>query len=154
MYVRRKAVESTYRGVMKAAIAEALTRQVWSRLQVQHQMDVSVRAKEGVSSAIETTDRELYVFGYCQRRLAFLVQDQTLFREIEKVGYKDLSSKFVVFYDKTKLGRLFDFYEGDDGRDRFVFPNGLGELEVDNLEQIDQPLLTIFKSRVRELANS
>jgi hypothetical protein len=100
MYVRRKAVESTYRGVMKAAIAEALTRQVWSRLQVQHQMDVSVRAKEGVSSAIETTDRELYVFGYCQRRLAFLVQDQTLFREIEKVGYKDLSSKFVVFYDK------------------------------------------------------
>ena len=44
-----------YRGVMKAAIAEALTRQVWSCLQVQHQMDVSVRAKEGVSPAIETT---------------------------------------------------------------------------------------------------
>jgi len=154
MYVRRKAVESTYRGVMKAAIAEALTRQVWSRLQVQHQMDVSVRAKEGVSSAIETTDRELYVFGYCQRRLAFLVQDQTLFREIEKVGYKDLSSKFIVFYDKTRQGRLFDFYEGDEGKDRFVFPNGLGEFEIDTLEQIDQPLLTIFKTRVRELADS
>ena len=30
-YVRRKAMESTYRLVMKAAIAEALTRQVWSQ---------------------------------------------------------------------------------------------------------------------------
>ena len=152
MYVRKKAVESTYRSVMKAAIAEALTRQVWSRLQVQHQMDVSVRAKEGVSPAIETTDRELYVFGYCQRRLAFLVQDERLFREIERVGYKDLSSKFIVFYDKTRQGRLFDFYEGDEGRDRFVFPDGLGEFEVHDLAQIDQPLLTIFKRRVRELA--
>jgi hypothetical protein len=151
-YVSKKAVESTYRSVMKAAIAEALTRQVWSRLQVQHQMDVSVRAKEGISSAIETTDRELYVFGYCQRRLAYLVQDNRLFGEIEKIGYKDLTSKFIVFYDKTRQGRLFDFYEGDDGRDRFVFPNGLGAFEVDSLEQIDQPLLTIFKTRVRELA--
>jgi hypothetical protein len=58
-YVSKKAMDSTYRAVMKAAIAEALTRQVWSRLQVQHQLDVSVRAKEGVSPAIETTDREL-----------------------------------------------------------------------------------------------
>jgi hypothetical protein len=139
---------------MKSAIAEALTRQVWSRLQVQHQIDVSVRAKEGASSTVETTDRELYVFGYCQQRLAYLVQDDALFREIEKVGYKDLTSKFIVFYDRTRQGRLFDFYEGNEGKDRFVFPNGLGEFEVDNLQQIDQPLVTIFKTRVRELASS
>ena len=35
----------------------------------------------------------------------------------------------------------------------FVFPNGLGEFEVDELAQIDQPLLTIFKTRVCELAD-
>jgi hypothetical protein len=150
-YIRKKAMESTYRGVMKAAIAEALTRQVWSRLQTQHQHDVSVRATEGIETTIETTDRELYVFGYSLRRLAYLVQDAELFREIEKISYRDFASKFVVFYDKARQGRLFDFYEGDEGRDRFVFPNELGELEVDNLEQIDQPLLTIFKTRVREL---
>ena len=28
--------------------------------------------------------------------------------------------------------RSFDFYEGDEGRDRFVFPNGMGEFEVDS----------------------
>ena len=153
-YVSKKAMDSTYRGLMKGAIAEALTRQVWSCLQVQHQLEASVRAKEGVPSTVETTDRELYVFGYCQRRLAYLVQDSALFREIEKVSYKDLASKFIVFYDRTRQGRLFDFYEGDEGKDRFVFPEGLGEFEVDSLDQIDQPLLSIFKTRVRELANS
>ena len=83
-----------------------------------------------------------------------MVQDTALFREIEKVSYKDLTSKFIVFYDRTRQGRLFDFYEGDEGKDRFVFPEGLGEFEVDSLDQIDQPLLTIFKTRVREWANS
>ena len=43
--------------------------------------------------------------------------------------------------------------KGEDGPDQFVFPNGLGEFEVDDLAQIDQPLLTIFKTRVRELAD-
>jgi hypothetical protein len=153
-WVSSKMMEKTYRGLMKAAIAEALARQVWSRLQAQHQLDVSVRAKEGVSPAVETTDRELYVFGYCQRRLAYLMQnDNSLFRAIEKVGYKDLQGKFVVFYERKNAGRLFDFFEGDEGRDRFVFPNDLGQFEVgdDDLAQIDQPLLTIFKTRVREL---
>ena len=121
-YVSKKALDSTYRSVMKAAIAEALTRQIWSRLQAQHQLDVSVRAKDGVSPALETTDRELYVFGYCQRRLAYLAQDAALFREIEKVGYKDLTTKFIVFYDKTKLGRLFDFYEGGGWTRSIRFP--------------------------------
>jgi hypothetical protein len=153
-WVSSKMMEKTYRGLMKAAIAEALARQVWSRLQAQHQLDVSVRAKEGVSPAVETTDRELYVFGYCQRRLAYLMQnDNSLFRAIEKVGYKDLQGKFVVFYERKNAGRLFDFFEGDEGRDRFVFPNDLGQFEVgdDDLAQIDQPLLTIFKTRMREL---
>ena len=90
-------------------------------------------------------DRELYVFGYCQRRLAYLVQDKKLFREIEKVGYKDLTSKFAVFYDKTKLGRLLRFYEGDEGRDRFVFPDGLDEFEV-QADKLECPLLGVKRT--------
>jgi len=59
-----------------------------------------------------------------------------------------------VFYKKVNSGRMFEFYEGDDGQDVFVFSEGLGEFEVgDDLERLDQPLLTIFKTRVRELAS-
>ena len=151
-WISKKAMEHTYRGLMKAAIEEALTRQIWNRIQAQYQLDASVRAKEGISPGVETTDRELYVFSYCLRRLAFLARDDALFQEIEKVGYKDYASKFVVFYEKATKGRLFEFYEGDDGRDRVVFPNDLGEFEIeDDLEQLDEPLLTMFKTRVREL---
>lgn len=146
-------MEQTYRGLMKGAIEDALTRQIWSRIQAQYHLDASVRMKEGSSPDIITTDRELYIVAYCVRRLAFLARgDDALFQEIEKVGYKDFASKFVVYYDKTTKGRLFEFYEGDEGRDHIVFANELGEFEVDDdLEVLDEPLLTIFKTRVREL---
>lgn len=155
-WVSRQAIESTYRGLLKSAITEAIAQQIWNRLQTQHQVAVSTRTQEGgASSEIETTDRELYIFGYCQRRLAFLVQqDAALFEKIEDVGYKDFTSKFVVFFKKVNSGRMFEFYEGADGRDFFVFSEGLGEFEIgDDLERLDQPLLTIFKTRVRELAS-
>jgi hypothetical protein len=155
-YVRSNAIATTYRALIKGAIEETLATQVYSHFRKQHQLDVSVRTEEsGASSEIETTDRELYVFGYCQRRLAFLVQQNAgLFQKIEDVGYKDFTSKFVVFYKKVNSGRMFEFYEGEDGRDYFVFSEGLGEFEVgDDLEQLDQPLLTIFKTRVRELTD-
>ena len=154
-YVRSSAITSTYRGLIKGAIEEVLAKQIWNHFRTQKQLDVSVRAEEsGASPGIETTDRELYIFGYCQRQLAFLVQqDATLFEKIEDVGYKDFTSKFVVFYKRVNSGRLFEFYEGDDGRDFFVFSNELGEFEIgDDLERLDQPLLTIFRTRVRELA--
>jgi predicted type IV restriction endonuclease len=151
-YVRRNAMERTYRGLMKAAIAEALTRQVWSRLQTQHQMDASTRSQESTSGGVETTEEELYVYSYCTRRLAFLVRDEALFNEIDKVGYRDFASKFVVFYDKVRQGKLFEFYEGDDGKTYILFPNDLGEFDVsDDLTAIDEPLLAIFRIRVREL---
>jgi hypothetical protein len=120
------------------------------------QTPLPVEALKHVNIGIETTERELYVFGYCQRRLAFLVQQDTaLFQKIEDVGYKDFTSKFVIFYKKVNSGRMFEFYEGDEGRDTFVFSDGLGEIEVgEDLERLHQPLLTISKARVRELANS
>ena len=156
-HVRSNAIATTYRALIKGAIEETLATQVYSHFRKQQQLDVSVRTEEsGASPEIETTDGELYVFGYCQRRLAFLVQrDAALFQKIEDVGYRDFRNKFVVFYKRVNAGRLFEFYEGDDGRDRFVFAEGLGEIDVgDDLEQLDPLLLAIFKTRVRELAGS
>jgi hypothetical protein len=156
-HISKQAMESTYRSLVKTAMEETIAHQIWNRLQAKKQADASTRTQDGnAANGIETTERELYVFGYAQRRLAFLVQqDAALFPKIEDIGYKDFTSKFGVFYKKPKLGRMFDFYEEDNGRDYFVFSEGLGEFEVgDDLERLDQPLLTIFKTRVRELADS
>ncbi len=150
-YVRKEAIDSTYRSLARGAFEEALARKVLDHLQNQHRIDASVQAQEHSVSEVVTTERELYVFSYCRRRLAFLVRDHSLFREIEKIGYRDFSSKFGVYYDRVRQGRLFDFYEGEE-RDRFVFADGLGEIEVaDDLEKIDELLLMIFKKKVGEL---
>jgi hypothetical protein len=149
--VRSSQIEAVYRSMVKGAIEETLARKIWNHFHTQHQLSVEVQAEDGAYPEVETTDRELYIFGYCRRRLAFLVNDDSLFREIEKIGYKDFSTKFGVYYDRIRQGRLFDFYEGDE-HDYFVFPDELGEFEVaDDLEKIDQPLLTIFMTKVREL---
>lgn len=58
----------------------------------------------------------------------------------------------MVYYDKSFKGRLFEFYEGDDGRDCFTFPDGVGEILTSELSEIDRPLLAIFQQRVREIA--
>lgn len=147
----RKSAMDTYRGVVKAAIMEALAKQIWDRLQLQHQLQAADRAEESSSPAVETTERELYIFSYCQRRLAYLVRDPQLFQEVEKLGYRDHASKFVVYYDMSWKGRLFDFYENDDGRDCFVFSNDMGEIVTSDLSEIDHPLLAIFQQRVREI---
>jgi predicted type IV restriction endonuclease len=149
-YVRRSAMDA-YRGVVKAAITEALAKQIWDRLHLHHQLQAADRAEESSLPAVETTERELYIFSYCQRRLAYLVRDPKLFQEIEKLGHRDHASKFVVYYDKSWKGRLFDFYEGDDGRDCFVFSNDTGEIVTKDLAEIDRPLLAIFQQRVREI---
>src|SRR5262245_20520179 len=142
---------------MKSAIEETLATQVYNHFRKQQQLDNSVRTEEGsASSEIETTDGELHIFDYCRRRLAFLArQDAGLFENIEHVGYKDLTSKVVLFYMNKNSEMIFEFYEGDDVRDYFFFEEGLGEFELgDDLTPLDQPLLTIFKTRVRELADS
>lgn len=149
-YVRKGAMD-TYRDVVKAAITEALAKQIWDRLQLQHQLQAADRAEESSEPAVATTERELYIFSYCQRRLAYLVRDPQLFQEIEKLGYRDHASKFVVYYDRSWKGRLFDFYESDDGKDCFVFPNDMGEIVTDDLSEIDRSLLAIFQQRVREI---
>ncbi len=150
-HLRSQQIDGTYRGLIKNAFEEALARKILKHLQNQHRIEGTVQATERTTSEIETTERELYVFSYCRRRLAFLLKDNALFRETDKIGYRDFATKFGVYYDRVRQGRLFDFYEGDE-RDRFVFSDDFGEIEVaDDLEKIDEPLMAIFKKKVVEL---
>ena len=93
------------------------------------------------------------MFNYVRRRLAFLVTDEAGFNAIESVGYKDYVGKFAVYYDRTQKGRLFDYIEGANGFDKFVFPEPYGEIVTNNILDIDEPLRAIFTARVREIGS-
>jgi predicted type IV restriction endonuclease len=147
--VRKAAIERHYASIIKTAFVEALV------LPVVEQISGGIRLQEGegmpsVPTRIRTTERELAIVNYVRCRLAFLVSEETLFDAIERIEYRDYIGKLIVFYGKERKGRLFDFIEGNDGFDKFIFPEPHGELVTNNILDIDGPLEAIFTTHVRE----
>jgi hypothetical protein len=52
---------------------------------------------------------------------------------------------------KENKGRLFDFIEGTDGSDTFIFPVPIGSIVTDDLREIDGALKATFTARVKAL---
>jgi hypothetical protein len=67
------------------------------------------------------------------------------------VQYKDYIGKFVVYYQNVRIGRLFEYFEGENGYDKFVFPAPHGEIVTNNVADLDAALQHTFFARVREL---
>jgi hypothetical protein len=71
-----------------------------------------------------------------------------LFDEIDSVDQRKYKGKFVVFYKRERLGRLFDFFEGRAKKYLFDFGQPVGEVSTDKLADIDKMLLAVFILRV------
>lgn len=98
-----------------------------------------------------TTETELAVVAYIKQRLAFLVRDETLYRELDYLGFRDYQGKFVVFYRRERKGRLVDLIEDGGGKLRITFADGT-EASAATVAalSIDKPLLASFTKRVEE----
>jgi hypothetical protein len=148
--VRKTTIERHYAPMIKAAFSEALIMPLARQLQ-DDLGSATVRVPDDIAERIVTTQRELAVLAYVQRRLAFLVSEEWQFNAIEDIGYRDYIGKLVVYYGKERKGRLFDYIEGPDGFDKFVFPDPHGEIVTNNMLDIDAPLKAIFALRVQEM---
>jgi predicted type IV restriction endonuclease len=143
--VRRAQIERHYGPMVKMALTESLVLPAAERLLA----DQGV-GPPPIDDRILTTDRELAVYQYVRRRLAFLVDDELHFGAIEQVHYKDYIGKLVIFFERERKGWLFDYIEGADGCDKFMFPAPYGTIVTSNILDIDLPLKAVFASRVRE----
>lgn len=147
--VRRAQIDQHYAPMVKSAIDEAIavrnTRSQFAETGSDRD-DASVDDK----SRIYTTDRELAIYGYVRRRLAFLVENERQFGAIERIDYRDYIGRLVVFFEKERKGWIFRYFEGSDGFDKFVFPAPFGEIITNNLIDIDRPLKATFLARVSE----
>lgn len=151
-HLRRASIRERYHSFIRVAYEEAIVRPVIEHLRSRPvgQIDTT-DAMEHAAERSVTTDRELAVYRYVCRRLAFLVSDEPQFSAIEQVQYRDYLGKFAVFYQNVRKGRLFDFIEGGNGYDRFVFPAPHGEIVTNAISDIDEPLRNVFVARIREL---
>lgn len=151
--VRKQAIDRYYAPMIKTAFEESLILPVVDRLRAQPGSDMrqSSLALHQLGQRIETTERELAIVAYVRRRLSYLAQDETQFNAVENIRHKDYVGKLVVFYDRERKGRLFDYIEGADGYDKFIFPDPIGEIVTNNMLEIDTALKTVFAARVREM---
>lgn len=94
---------------------------------------------------------EAAILNYVRRRLAFLIDDEKLFSAIDNVSAKDYTGRIVVYYERERKGRMFDFIPGTgDKLDKYLFPTPLGEIRTRTIADIDQALKTVFLANVRE----
>ena len=149
----KEVIQRHYAPLIKNAFEESLVVPVVERLRAQASGDgrQNPLALHQISQRIATTEHQLEIFNYVRRRLAYLAQDQTAFEAIENVRFIDYVGRITVYYDRERKGRLFDYIEGSDGYNKYVFPDPIGEIVTNNVLEIDTALKAVFASRVKEL---
>ncbi len=97
------------------------------------------------------SEGELRALNYAKHRLFFLVRDETLFNEVQKIAFRKTKTSFRVYYGKQNNGSIFDYREHRDGHVTLQFPalNG-AEVPFSPSPELDDALLKIFSQRVRD----
>ncbi len=153
--VRKSRIEAVYSSMVRNAFEEAFVIPVLELLRTSPESDTETNPTTDVSARrIVTTDRELAVYRYVCRRLAFLAADEHQFSAIEHVHYRDYVGKFAIYYRSVNKGRLFDFIEGGNGYDKFIFADPIGEIITSTMAEIDEPLRSVFGQRIRDLGSA
>lgn len=153
--VRKASIDRYYAPLIKAAFEEALVVPVVERLRSQP----SAEGRSGpvalhqFGQRVATTEHQLQIFNYIRRRLAYLAEDDAQFEAIESVRFTDYVGRLTVYYDRERKGKLFDYIEGADGYDKYIFPDPIGEIISNNVLEIDTALKTVFAARVKELGS-
>jgi hypothetical protein len=159
-HVRTKAL-SEYREITRSAFREFVNLRILHRLDIpakDNALEKSILTDPQVVEVVTKSDDtlvpselELEVFQYVTRRLSFLVKDEALFNEIDKIEFKKYKGKFVVFHKRERAGRLFDFSEGKAKKYTFDFGQEEGGVVSTNkLSEIDKLLADSFIKRIAD----
>jgi predicted type IV restriction endonuclease len=152
-HVRREAIEKYYAPMIKSAIRDValLPSMRPTKSEASAQTNGKEEASDEADRRIVTTERELAVFAYVRRRLAFLIKEEAQFAAIDHIYYKDYLGKMRIYYRRELKGRLFDYIEGADGYDKFIFPDPAGAIVTNNLADIDNALKVVFVARFKSM---
>jgi predicted type IV restriction endonuclease len=150
---RSDVIARYYAPLIKNAFEESLVVPVVERLRAQSSGDgrPNPLALHQISQRIAATEHQLEMLNYMRRRLAYLAEDETTFDAIDNIRYADYVGRICVYYDRERKGRLFDYIEGADGYNKYIFPEPIGEIVTNNVLDIDLALKTVFAARIREL---
>jgi hypothetical protein len=111
----------------------------------------SVAPSPAEDESLLPSDGELDALNYARNRLFFLVRNEILFQEVQKLRYRKGKTSFRVYYEKPTVGSLFDYREQKDGKAVLQFPalSGIDVVYAVSPE-LDECLLKAFAKRVSE----
>jgi predicted type IV restriction endonuclease len=103
------------------------------------------------SDALALTEGETNALAYAKNRLFYLVRNDVLFQEVQKITCRKTKTSFRVYYGKPNSGSLFDYREHKDGKVLLQFP-ALGSEDVPYVfsAELDECLLKAFTRRVSD----
>ena len=152
-HVRKGTIDRYYGPLLKAAFEEALVLPAVQKLRNDPEGKNTPINLHQLGQRLLTSERELALMSHIRRRLAFLVADDALYAAIDRIEFKENVGKLMVYYINERTGRLFDYIEGGEGFDKFIFPSPYGEVVTKSVLDIDEPLIATFAARVRELGH-
>jgi hypothetical protein len=90
-------------------------------------------------------------FTYAKNRLFFLVRNDVLFQEVQKIKFSKTKTSFRVYYGRRNNGSLFDYREQKDGKVSLQFP-ALNHNDIAYVfsPELDDCLLKSFTHRITE----
>jgi predicted type IV restriction endonuclease len=108
-------------------------------------------AAEPEAEGVSPSEAESSTFTYAKNRLYYLVRNDILFQEVQKIAFKKGKTSFRVYYLRPNNGSLFDYKEQKDGKGVLVFPAVNGEeIGYEPSAKLDDYLLMAFIKRVKE----
>jgi predicted type IV restriction endonuclease len=108
-------------------------------------------APEPEAEGFSPSEAEMNTFTCAKYRLFFLVRNDVLFQEAQKLTFRKTKTSFRVYYGRPNNGSLFDYREQKDGKILLQFP-ALNGKEVVNAPspELDDCLLKSFTQRLAE----
>jgi len=107
--------------------------------------------REPEIEALSPSEGEINALDYTKNRLFYLVRNDVLFQEVQKIKFRKTKTSFRVYYEKQNNGSIFDYREHKDGKVSLQFP-ALGGEDIEYLfsSKLDDCLLKAFTKRVVE----
>ena len=108
-------------------------------------------ALEPEAEIVFPSEGEMKALTYAKNRLFYLVRNDVLFQEVQKITFSKTKTSFRVYYERRNNGALFDYREHRDGKAVLQFPAlGGGDVTFVFSAELDDCLLKSFTRRVTE----
>jgi predicted type IV restriction endonuclease len=110
-----------------------------------------VAAPEPEAEGSSPSEGEMNAFTYARNRLFFLVRNEVLFQEAQKITFRKTKTSFRVYYGRPNNGSLFDYREHRDGTVSLQFPPlASRDIVYACSPELDDCLLKAFSQRLTE----